>query len=1073
VLLVTLLLTVLATYFASATADAADRLRFEVVLFFSLLGLAISLILFFFTRKLALERATAEQAAESLKVSETRFRTVIEQSPLSTQIFSPDGRTVEVNRAWEQLWGVRLEQIGEYNVLEDQQLVVKGIMPFIRKAFDGEASKVPAVLYDPNETIPDFPSTRKDPRRWVQAFIYPVKDETGRIREVVLIHEDITERVRVEQRLALQHAATRILTETDSLDDATRRILQTVCESLGWQVGMLWVVDREADAMRCAEMWHTSSDESKEFADTSRREIFRRGTGLPGRVWVSGKAAWITDVANDENFTRASSAASSGLRAGFAFPILFGSETLGVMEFFSTRSHPPDEGLLDMMTTVGSQVGQFMERKRAAEALRESELRYRTVAQTASDAIITIDDESMIVLVNASAEKIFGYSSDEMLGQCLTMLMPEYLRHLHRDGIERYLETGKKHISWAAVELPGLHKTGREIPLELSFGEFMRNGRRYFTGVVRNITKRKETEAALHVAERRAITEYEALLERLVPLAQALGTARELETIFRALLDFAVASMPCVGLFISLYDQQRDARTAVFAWAEGQDVDVSQLPPMPIGDGPNSRAVRTNQIIITDDYMAAMKGHPAVRVGVDNGLLPRSSIAAPMAVMGRIVGTIEVQAYEPAAYRKEHATAIGMASNLAAVAIENLRLFELERRARADAEEASRLKDEFLATLSHELRTPLTSILGWSRLMLSANFDERMMPRAIETIERNARSQTQLIDDLLDVSRVITGKLRLNVRPVELAQIIESAIDSARPAAQAKGVRLDVVLDAEVGPVAGDADRLQQVVWNLLSNAIKFTPGGGRVEVRLARVGAEAEIVVADTGQGIDAEFLPFVFERFRQADGGITRIHGGLGLGLAIVRHLVELHGGTIRAASGGQGLGSTFTLRLPLVATRDALKEQPGDATRATPWSENDEPFDACASLKDLRVIVVDDEPDTLELLATILRQCGAEVRSATSVAAAFSEFRRAVPDILISDIGMPGQDGYQLIRMIRALAPEDGGQTPAAALTAYARSEDRTRALAEGYQVHIPKPVEPSEFTHTIARLVGRGE
>ncbi|HEV2762123.1 MAG TPA: ATP-binding protein, partial [Pyrinomonadaceae bacterium] len=504
---------------------------------------------------------------------------------------------------------------------------------------------------------------------------------------------------------------------------------------------------------------------------------------------------------------------------------------------------------------------------------------------------------SRILFANAAASRIFGYAVEEMVGQSLTMLMPEYLRAAHRAGVRRYLDTGERHISWQAVELPGLHKSGDEIPLELSFSEFVRDGRRFFTGVARDVTERKRAEETLREAERRALSEYEALLGRLVPLAQALGTARDLRTIYRALLDFARASMPCVGFFIGLYDPEQDARVAAFAWGDGEEADVSQLPPMPVTDGPNSRAIRTGHTVFTDDYEAATKGHPGVPIGADDGRRPRSSLAAPMAVMGRTVGTIEAQSYEPADYSPEHATALGMAANLAAVAIENVRLFELERRARDEAEQANRLKDEFLATLSHELRTPLTAILGWSRLLSTSDLDARTRARAVESIERNARAQTQLIDDLLDTSRIITGKLRLDVRPAELAPVIEAAAESARPAAEAKNLTLRVLADPSAGPVLGDPDRLQQVVWNLLTNAIKFTPPGGSVEVRLSRSDVHAEIAVTDTGAGVAPEFLPHVFDRFRQAEGGINRQHGGLGLGLSIVRHLVELHGGTVHA--------------------------------------------------------------------------------------------------------------------------------------------------------------------------------
>jgi CheY-like chemotaxis protein/two-component sensor histidine kinase len=348
-----------------------------------------------------------------------------------------------------------------------------------------------------------------------------------------------------------------------------------------------------------------------------------------------------------------------------------------------------------------------------------------------------------------------------------------------------------------------------------------------------------------------------------------------------------------------------------------------------------------------------------------------------------------------------------------------------------------------------------------------------MMRRAVETIERNARAQTQLIDDLLDVSRIITGKLRLNFRPLELSAIIESAVDSIRPAAEAKKITLLVLLDPSVSPVLGDPDRLQQVVWNLLSNAVKFTPEGGSVEVRLSRADTYAEVAVRDTGQGIDTEFLPYVFDRFRQANGAITRTHGGLGLGLSIVRHLVELHGGAISAESPGEGLGATFSLRLPL------LVESLGQGAAATMTMQAAEPesasprvsFEGCTSLEGLSVLVVDDDEDTRRLLTTLLEGCGARVRLASSSAEALEAFRLSVPDVLLSDIGMPNEDGYELIRRIRSLSGEEGGQTPAAAITAYAGAENRARALEAGYQLHISKPIEIVQLTSVVARLAGR--
>jgi PAS domain S-box-containing protein len=387
--------------------------------------------------------------------------------------------------------------------------------------------------------------------------------------------------------------------------------------------------------------------------------------------------------------------------------------------------------------------------------------------------------------------------------------------------------------------------------------------------------------------------------------------------------------------------------------------------------------------------------------------------------------------------------------------------------AHAEADTANIIKDEFLATLSHELRTPLTSILGWSKLLADGNLDHAASKRALETIVRNARAQRRLIDDLLDISRIITGKLRLDVRPVELAPIIESVVDGVRPAADARGIHLQTTLDSLTSPINGDPDRLQQIIWNLLTNAIKFTPKGGRVEVRLERVESHVELTIKDTGQGIDTELLPHVFDRFRQSDSSSTRRQGGLGLGLSIVRQLVELHGGTVEAESPGEGAGTTFKAILPLMSVHHQLSDV--DMTRTLVGSKT--LTDQQLLLNDIRVLVVDDEPDARELVAVVLMGCGAEVVSVGSAVEALAEMERGRFDVLVSDIGMPLMDGYALIEKVRQLPAERGGRIPAAALTAYAGVEDRMRALSAGYQIHIPKPVEPAELTTVVANLAER--
>jgi len=443
----------------------------------------------------------------------------------------------------------------------------------------------------------------------------------------------------------------------------------------------------------------------------------------------------------------------------------------------------------------------------------------------------------------------------------------------------------------------------------------------------------------------------------------------------------------------------------------------------------------------------------SVRVAKDGRQVPVSLTVSPvMDGAGKVVGVSKIVRDVTERKRAEE---------------EREQLLESERAARVEAERASRMKDEFLATLSHELRTPLNAIVGWSHLLLTGGREAADVNKAAETIERNARMQAQLIEDLLDMSRITSGKLRLQVQRVDLAAVVEAAVETARLAAEARGVGIEASLDRSAPPVAGDPARLQQVVWNLLSNAAKFTPRGGMVRVGLAAAGeATVEITVKDTGQGIDADFLPHVFERFRQADGSTTRSHGGLGIGLAIVKHLVELHGGTVTAQSEGAGKGATFVVRLPAAPARvPAAEVAPAPAGSSDGNGRH-------ASLKGLRVLVVDDEPDALSLVRRLLEDRGAEVTSADSVAQAIEAMAAGPPDVLLSDIGMRGEDGYTLIRRIRAMPPEEGGRVPAVALTAFARPEDRRRAMLAGFHLHLAKPVEAEELCAVVATLAGGG-
>ncbi len=456
---------------------------------------------------------------------------------------------------------------------------------------------------------------------------------------------------------------------------------------------------------------------------------------------------------------------------------------------------------------------------------------------------------------------------------------------------------------------------------------------------------------------------------------------------------------------------------------------------------------------VTDDVLRAM-AEDEEHLSLLTRLRPVAIMLVPLQAHGQVFGAISfISTTAGRTFSNEDLAMAEEVAGRAAVALSNAQLYE-------QAQQANRIKDEFLATVSHELRTPLHAILGWSRLLRGASLSEDASVRALESIERNANAQAQLVGDILDVSRIVTGKLKLDVRPVVLTSIVEAALDSVRPSAHGKGIELEArVTDPRLVLIA-DADRLQQIVWNLVSNAIKFTPPGGRVEVETRRAGDEAEIRVSDTGIGIDPAFLPHVFDRFRQADSSTTRVHGGLGLGLAIVRHLAELHGGRAIAESQGPGRGATFRVLLPALA--------PARQPRATRPRMVRLP---AAVLHGVRILAVDDEADARELIVASVERYGAEARTAASTREALEMMDEECPDVLIGDIGMPDEDGFALIAKVRSRAPERGGQVPAVALTAYARREDRDRTLQAGFQVHLSKPISDAELVSAIATLLGR--
>jgi PAS domain S-box-containing protein len=558
----------------------------------------------------------------------------------------------------------------------------------------------------------------------------------------LLLAAALAERDTGDRRRTAAHGVGEVLADARDLSSAAPDILQSLCQRLQWQTGALWLVDSRDQLLRCLAVW-TEHSTSAAFVGVTQTIAFPIGIGLPGRVWASGRALWITNIIEDTNFPRAAVARESGLHAAFGFPICLGTEVLGVIECFHRTALPPDPDLLRTMSAVGNQVGQFIGRKREETSARDEQRRTAAIVETALDAVIGMDHRGMITEFNPAAVRIFGYSTEAALGRELAdLLIPSAVRDAHRDGLSRYLATGQGRFIDQRVETLAHHADGHDFPVEIAIARVRGEEPPRFTGLVRDLTARKEA------------------------------------------------------------DRERE--------------------------------------------------HLLLR----------------------------------------------------------------EATARREAEMANQAKDEFLATLSHELRTPLNAIVGWTRMLLDGALDAANTRKALEVIDRNAHLQAQLVADILDVSRIITGGLRLDMRPVDLDAVVAAALDAIRPAAEAKRIQLRSTRAMTTGAaVHGDAPRLQQIVWNLVANAVKFTPTGGTVDVELRDADANVLLRVQDNGIGIDPDFLPFVFERFRQGDGSASRRHGGLGLGLAIVRHLVELHGGTVRGESPGRNQGSTFIVLLPKI--------------------------------------------------------------------------------------------------------------------------------------------------------------
>lgn len=741
------------------------------------------------------------------------------------------------------------------------------------------------------------------------------------------IARDISRRKRDEQRLILQHAITNIMAQATSLPEATPKLLEAICVTLGWDVGEFWLVDRSKNELERVATWHLPSAQVPSFLETHRKLQFARGVGVPGRIWASEAPVWMDEGNAQGTSVSGMSATQQSLINVFGFPVRLGTEVLGVIDFFSRKFQKPDPALYETMSVIGSQIGQFVQRKQAEEELlallaREQEARFEAQAVT----------RQLAALQRVTDAALAHLSFDELFSELLDRI---------RDVLN---------VDTAAILL--LEKEGDEL----------------------------------------------------------------------------------------------------VAWAaQGLEAEVEEGVRIPVGQGFAGRIIAEGKPIIISDTSQAELYNPLLR---EKGIL--SLLGVPLWIEGRPIGVLHVGTRQYARFTDDDLRLLQLVADRIALAMENARLFQLEKDARAEAERVNQVKEQFLAILSHELRTPLTPIMGWLHMIQRGGLPEPDVDQALSVVTKNTYTLKRLISDLLDMSAIVSGKMQLERTPLLLTEVLIEAIDSMQAYANDARVQLRSFIpeDARSWTIEGDRERLVQIFSNLLHNAIKFSPAGGRINVVCQAQQSEAIILVNDEGQGIPAEFLPYVFERFRQADGSRTRIHGGLGLGLALVKSFVEGHGGSVTAASEGPGKGSTFTIRLPF-----GLSGVPVAPTGAD--------SEALVTTVPGRILIVEDQRDTLEMLVETFRQRGYEVVFCQLATEALELVEQTNFDLVVSDIAMPVMDGLTLIKTLRRSL--DAQDLPAIALTGYASEADAQAALAAGFTMHLAKPVDPGELTRIAEDLL----
>ena len=736
-----------------------------------------------------------------------------------------------------------------------------------------------------------------------------VLDDDGQLAGYAKLARDKTDRYLAEQRLSAQLALTSVLSGERESAITARLVMQSVCENLGWDVGALW--DIEQDGIRCIDYWHAEGFDADAVRDLCLSMKLRRGEGLPGSVWESGAAAWVTDFTDRRDYPRAPLAARAGVRSAFAFPITKEGHVTGVMEFFSRVDREPDQALLPVMTLIGAQIGDYFDRRRTAQALLESEERYRVVVDTAQDAIFTIDESSRILFCNPAVEQVFGYKPEEILGRTLDIVIPERLREQHRQGMARFLRSRTRNIPWTGVELPAVHKNGHEFPCELSFGFWEEDDRVLFTGFARDITVRKnaleeekkaraEAEAARAQLERRA--EEEASFRHL---ASALTGAVEMSDVLYEITNRATLVTRADGVYVErIIDSDRQVEVVSSAGrgtpTRGTRVDYP-------GSMTEEILERRQPVILTDMKRFGRSMAPYLMETCGNCEV----LVAPLVAEDEPLGALVLlnSAASGRRFRDSDVIRARTLGDMTSLALRRVRLMEQEREAKEKAEAAVRVRDETLGIVSHDLRNPLTKIALSADLLVDAQEDDRA--DLVETIRTASRQMERLIQDLLDVARLEAGRFSVEKSMLDPEPIVRYACESNAPIAQQKKLKIVCHIDAPLPEICADRDRLLQVFGNLVGNAMKFTPERGTITIEAMQRKGSVEFRVRDTGPGIPEADVKNVFRPYWQAK---KTAHMGAGLGLAIVRGIVEAHGGKVWAENAA-GVGAIFTFTIPLL--------------------------------------------------------------------------------------------------------------------------------------------------------------